>query len=103
MVIDSLMRIAILYEVTRSFCPNFAFHFIITNLLLLCLSQAESQLRYGRTECLYVKNDVYRIMVVSFAYFAVFSLILLFSSQYQIPLAFLISSYLFYTFIVAYD
>ena len=41
-ITTSFHRIAILYELTRTFCPNFAIYWFIASLLQLSLSQIEA-------------------------------------------------------------
>lgn len=81
---DSFQRIAIFYEVTRTFCPNIAIYWFFVNLLLLSMSQIEAHVFYGSVAkseqmepvyplALYVKQDIYRIMIMTFVYFGLFS------------------------------
>jgi hypothetical protein len=76
--VDFIHRIAIFYEISRTFCPNFAFYWFITNLLILVVSQISAhalchfphsvRLEHIYPLTLYVKQDLYRIMVFCFGY-----------------------------------
>lgn len=74
---------AIFYELTRTFCPNFAIYFFITNLLMLCLSQIEAHAFHAYPQSqrmepvypsvLYVKQDIYRLEIMAMIYYGLFS------------------------------
>ena len=39
---DTIHRTALIYEMTRTFCPNFAFYWFILNFITLGMSQIEA-------------------------------------------------------------
>jgi hypothetical protein len=71
LLLEGLHRLALVYELTQTFCPNLILYYSIANLLVFTLSQVEAQSRYGLSHSLYVKHDVYRFLVVGILFFAI--------------------------------
>lgn len=107
-ITTSFHRIALFYEITRTFCPNFAIYWFITALLHLCISQAESHSKSNSgfpvyPTALYVRQDVYRFMILGLLYLALFGLLQSHIYGYGMALTFLISAYPFYKAIRAFE
>jgi len=90
--IDGLNRVAIFYEITRTFNPNFGLYFFGNNLLSLICYQLEAK----RYEVLYVKHDIYRLMVVALGYSCLFSLLQC-SLSYRPLIIFILTFYFFFS------
>jgi len=71
LLLEGLHRLALVYELTQTFCPNLILYYSIANLLVFTLSQVEAQSRFGLPHSLYVKHDVYRFLVVGILFFAI--------------------------------
>lgn len=69
LIVEGLYRLALVYVLTQTFCPNLILYYSITNLLVFILSQVEAQSRYGLNKSLYVKHDIYRFMFLSLIFF----------------------------------
>jgi hypothetical protein len=74
LVIEGLHRLALVYVLTQTFCPNLILYYSISNLLVFILSQVEAQSKYGINKSLYVKHDIYRFLFLSIAFFAITAL-----------------------------
>ena len=44
-MLEGLHRLALVYELTQTFCPNLILYYAFTNLLVFVLAQVESQAR----------------------------------------------------------
>jgi hypothetical protein len=93
-LVDGLNRVAIFYELTRTFNPNFGLYFFGNNLLSLICYMLEG----NRKRVLYVRHDIYRIMIVTMGYLFMFSLLQL-SVTYRPLVIFLMTGYFFYEMI----
>ena len=69
-LVDALNRVAIFYELTRTFNPNFGLYFFGNDLLTLICYMLEGNSKL----VLYVRHDIYRIMIVTMGYLFMFSL-----------------------------
>jgi len=90
-LVDALNRVAIFYELTRTFNPNFGLYFFGNNLLTLICYMLEG----NRKQVLYVRHDIYRIMIITMSYLFLFSLFQS-SITYRPLIIFLLTSYFFY-------
>lgn len=101
-IINPLQQIAIFYEITRTFCINFAIYWFVVSLLLLCLSQIQAHYFYFEPlsermdavypGALYVKQDVYRMSIMAFAYFGLYSFVQSSKYGYGMLMAFIVSA-----------
>ena len=83
-------RLSIVYELTQTFCPNLILYYAFSNLLVFVLAQVESQERYGISQSLYVKHDVYRFLFMSLLFFALVAFAQLFTSNFKMMVTFLL-------------
>ena len=93
-LVDGLNRVAIFYELTRTFNPNFGLYFFGNSLLTLICYMLEGD----RKLVLYVRHDIYRIMIVTMGYLFMFSLFQL-SITYRPLIIFVLTAYFFYEMI----
>lgn len=91
LIIEGLHRLALVYVLTQTFCPNLILYYSITNLLVFILSQVEAQSRYGINKSLYVKHDIYRFLFLSIAFFAITSLTQISSYGFKMLVIFLLA------------
>jgi hypothetical protein len=93
-LLDGLNRVAIFYELTRTFNPNFGLYFFGNSLLTLICYMLEGDIKL----VLYVRHDIYRIMIFTMGYLFMFSLFQL-SITYRPFIIFLLTAYFFYEMI----
>lgn len=100
-----MQRVVVFYEITRTFCPNFALFFLVTNLIFLIFSQtsmhmlSKSEARVDTPKykySFYTKQDIHRIAIMTFVYFGFFSILQSSTFGFGMLMAFLVSLIPFY-------
>lgn len=103
LILEGLHRLSVVYELTQTFCPNLILYYAFTNLFIFVLAQIESQQRYGIKQSLFVKHDVYRFLFMAIMFFCFIAIAKLFSSNFKMITAFLLSFKLLLNSIYAYN
>jgi nitrate reductase NapE component len=91
LIIEGLHRLALVYVLTQTFCPNLILYYSITNLMVFILSQVEAQSRYGLNKSLYVKHDIYRFLFLSLLFFAITSITQISSYGFKTLIVFILA------------
>lgn len=91
LIIEGFHRLALVYVLTQTFCPNLILYYSITNILVFILSQVQAQERYGLNKSLYVKHDIYRFLFLSLIFFAITSFTQVSSYGFKMLIVFLLA------------
>jgi nitrate reductase NapE component len=91
LIVEGLHRLALVYVLTQTFCPNLILYYSISNILVFILSQVEAQGMYGINKSLYVKHDIYRFLFLSLAFFAITSITQISSYGFKMLLVFILT------------
>ena len=90
-MVEGLHRLALVYELTQTFCPNFILYYLVFDLLVFVSAQVEGQALLGFKSSLFVTHDVYRFMVMLVGYFGVVGITQLTSYGFKTLVTFLFS------------
>lgn len=103
LIIEGFHRLALVYVLTQTFCPNLILYYSITNILVFILSQVEAQQRYGLNKSLYVKHDIYRFLFLSLIFFAITSITQISSYGFKMLLVFVLTLKLYINSLQKYN
>jgi hypothetical protein len=93
----------VVYALTQTFVPNLILYYAVSNLVVFVMAQVEAQDRFGLKQSLYVKHDIYRFMFMSALFFGMSAIAHLFSSNFKMLVAFLLSLKFLLSAIRAYN
>jgi hypothetical protein len=103
LIIEGLHRLALVYELTQTFCPNLILYYLITNFIVFIVSQIEAQYKYKLSDSLYVKNDIYRFIFMSLIFFGMVSIAQLSYYGFKMLIIFLATLKFYWTAVRAYN